>query len=132
MFYSTISILALILNLIINRESFKNLNLISEDLSPEKQSAMLLCEIFDHSPVFRVGGDEFVIFLRGADFSNRTELMNTLHSRIKENQQSGQGPVLASGMAEYIPETDSLVSEILERADSKMYEDKQALKKEEK
>ncbi len=97
-----------------------------------KQSAMLLCEIFDHSPVFRVGGDEFVIFLRGADFSNRNELMNTLHSRIKENQQSGQGPVLASGMAEYIPETDSLVSEILERADSKMYEDKQALKKEEK
>ena len=28
-----------------------------------KASAKLLCDIFDHSPVFRVGGDEFVVFL---------------------------------------------------------------------
>lgn len=97
-----------------------------------RQSAMLLCEIFDHSPVFRVGGDEFVIFLRGTDYSNREALMNTLHSRSREHQQSGEGPVLASGMAEYNPETDSLVEEILDRADKEMYEEKQNLKREEK
>ena len=34
-----------------------------------KKSAKLLCDIFDHSPVFRVGGDEFVVFLRGDDYS---------------------------------------------------------------
>ena len=94
-----------------------------------RQCAMLLCNIFDHSPVFRIGGDEFVVFIRGSDYSNREELMNSLRSQIHENQISGSGPVLASGMSEYVPETDSMVSEILDRADREMYEDKQKLKK---
>ncbi len=33
-----------------------------------RSSAQLLCEFFAHSPVFRVGGDEFVVFLRGNDY----------------------------------------------------------------
>ncbi len=36
--------------------------------------------------------------------------------------------VLASGMAEYLPESDSFVSEIFERADKDMYDDKARLK----
>ncbi|MBR6239052.1 MAG: GGDEF domain-containing protein [Lachnospiraceae bacterium] len=95
-----------------------------------KESAKLLCEIFDHSPVFRVGGDEFVVFLRGSDYSNREELMLGLHSQVLENMQSGSGPILASGIAEYNPETDSFVSEIFDRADREMYDNKQMLKKE--
>ena len=35
---------------------------------------------------------------------------------------------MASGMAEYLPESDSLVSEIFERADKDMYDDKARLK----
>ncbi len=93
-----------------------------------KKSAMLLCEIFDHSPVFRVGGDEFVVFLRGSDYTGRKELMERLRCKILENLLSGSGPILASGMAEYDPETDSLISEIFDRADKEMYENKQMLK----
>ena len=93
-----------------------------------KGSAKLLCTIFDHSPVFRVGGDEFVVFLRGDDYSARNELMERLHTQVGENQISGSGPILAAGMAEYEPSTDSLVSEIFDRADRKMYEDKYRLK----
>ena len=96
-----------------------------------RKSSKLLCDVFDHSPVFRVGGDEFVVFLRGSDYSNRAELMNRLRDQIRENLRSGSGPVLASGIAEYIPETDTMVSEIFDRADREMYEDKQNLKKEE-
>ena len=96
-----------------------------------KESAMFLCDIFDHSPVFRVGGDEFVVFLRGNDYSNRAELMKKLQDQIHKNLQSGSGPILASGIAEYTPETDSLVSEIFDRADREMYEDKQELKRKE-
>ena len=96
-----------------------------------KNSAMLLCEIFAHSPVFRVGGDEFVVFLRGGDYTNREKLMKKLRTRVQDNCQSGTGPILASGMAEYVPETDSLVSEIFDRADKEMYENKQRLKKSE-
>ena len=96
-----------------------------------KKSAELLCDIFDHSPVFRIGGDEFVVFLRGDDYSNRDELMKILQSRIRKNLKSGSGPVMASGMAEYLPDTDSLVSEIFDRADKEMYENKRSLKNEE-
>ena len=94
-----------------------------------KKSAKLLCDIFVHSPVFRIGGDEFVVFLRSEDYSNRENLMKTLQSRVLENLQSKSGPILASGMAEYIPESDCLVSEIFNRADKAMYKNKRELKK---
>lgn len=93
-----------------------------------KASARLLCDIFVHSPVFRVGGDEFVVFLRGSDYSSRHELMDKLRSQVLENKKMGAGVILASGMSEYKPESDSFVSEIFERADKEMYENKQSLK----
>ena len=93
-----------------------------------RASAQILCDIFVHSPVFRVGGDEFVVFLRGSDFSSRKELMEKLRSKVIENQKNGDGVALASGMAEYQPETDSFVSEVFDRADKEMYADKQSLK----
>ena len=37
-----------------------------------------ICSIFSHSPVFRVGGDEFVAFLTGVDFYQRKELMEQI------------------------------------------------------
>ncbi len=93
-----------------------------------KNSARLLCDIFVHSPVFRVGGDEFVVFLRGNDYSSRHELMDKLRSQIMENKKAGNGVLLAAGMSEYDPKSDSAVIEIFERADKEMYEDKQRLK----
>lgn len=93
-----------------------------------KSSAKLLCDIFDHSPVFRVGGDEFVVFLRSDDFTNRVELMKELRNRVLENVKTGSRPILASGMAEFEPENDCLVSDIFDRADKEMYENKQELK----
>ena len=93
-----------------------------------KASAALLCEIFVHSPVFRVGGDEFVVFLRGSDFAIRDELMDKLRNQVRENQRTDKGPILAAGMADYMSETDSIVSEIFDRADREMYNDKQRLK----
>lgn len=93
-----------------------------------KASAQLLCDIFEHSPVFRVGGDEFVVFLRGNDYSARNDLMKKLRRQIRRNQEMNNGPVLAAGMSEYMPDKDNLVSEIFDRADRKMYEDKLDLK----
>ena len=93
-----------------------------------KASAKLLCDIFSHSPVFRVGGDEFVVFLRGGDYMARQEHIEKLKDEALKNQSTGYGPVLAAGMAEYEPEMDSLVSEIFDRADKEMYKNKQELK----
>ncbi|MCR4685676.1 MAG: diguanylate cyclase [Lachnospiraceae bacterium] len=91
-------------------------------------SAKLLCDIFDHSPVFRIGGDEFVVYLHGNDYNNREELFDRLRKQVRQNQARKSGPVIASGLAEYEPESDQLVSAIFERADNLMYENKQALK----
>jgi diguanylate cyclase (GGDEF)-like protein len=93
-----------------------------------KGSAMLLCDVFDHSPVFRVGGDEFVVFLCDSDYLSRDELLKNLRAQVRENLRSGSGPVLASGMSEFIPGTDRSMSEVFNRADREMYEDKRRLK----
>lgn len=93
-----------------------------------RASSHLLCHIFVHSPVFRVDGDEFVVFLRGNDYSARNELMDQLRKQVLENTKNGSGVILASGMSEYNAETDRSVSEIFERADKEMYEDKKKLK----
>ena len=94
-----------------------------------KQSAKLLCNIFVHSPVFRIGGDEFVVFLRGDDYTNREALMKALQDQVWENQRLKSGPVLASGMADFTPGKDKQVSEIFDRADKAMYKNKRDLKK---
>ncbi len=95
-----------------------------------RASARLLCDIYVHSPIFRVGGDEFVVFLRGNDYESRHELLDKLHEQVLENKRVGAGVILAAGMAEYKPESDSFVSDIFERADKEMYEDKKRLKDE--
>ena len=93
-----------------------------------RSSAQLLCEFFAHSPMFRVGGDEFVVFLRGNDYSARHEIMDKLRRQVIENKKKGEGVIIAAGMAEYNPENDNFVSDIFERADKEMYEDKKKLK----
>ncbi len=95
-----------------------------------KASAQLLCDIFEHSPVFRVGGDEFAVFLLGNDYKNRQDLLNKLYAQVLDNQSTGNGPILAAGMSEYVPKTDSIVAEIFDRADKRMYENKRKLKNE--
>ena len=93
-----------------------------------KAAAKILCDVFEHSPVFRVGGDEFVIFLRGNDYSDRENLMEKVFEQVRENIKTGSGPVLAAGMSEFNPGKDSLITEIFDRADRKMYENKRTIK----
>ena len=93
-----------------------------------KYSAEILCDIFVHSPVFRVGGDEFVVFLRYKDYNSREMLINTAYRKINENLSDKKGPVIAVGISEYEPGSDSTVADVFERADRKMYENKRQLK----
>lgn len=93
-----------------------------------RDSSNLLCNVFVHSPVFRVGGDEFVVFLQGNDYSARHELIDKLRSQILENNKTGTGVILASGISEYNPESDKFVSDIFKRADKEMYDNKKLLK----
>ena len=93
-----------------------------------KAACMLICRIFHHSPVFRIGGDEFVVTLRGDDYENRESLLLSLRGQVEENIRIGEGAVVASGLAEYRPGDDRSVEDVFNRADSRMYEDKMRLK----
>ena len=91
-------------------------------------SANLLCDIFDHSPVFRIGGDEFAVFLSGQDYDSRNKLIENLHDIALKNRDRHEGPIIAVGVAEYDPAGDLDIDGIFERADKMMYEDKRELK----
>lgn len=93
-----------------------------------RSSARLLCSVFSHSPVFRIGGDEFVVFLRSTDFLERNSLIDKLKDIIDDNMENGSGPVIAVGMREYDPAVHTKISQIFDEADKLMYEDKKALK----
>ena len=93
-----------------------------------KTACRMICDIFTHSPVFRVGGDEFVVLLTERDYSDRDKLLEKLRGQVLENRAKGEGPVIATGISVYNAETDTEVSEVFERADSEMYENKKQLK----
>ncbi len=93
-----------------------------------RSASQLICGIFTHSPVFRIGGDEFAVFIRGSDYPHRDELFLTLHNTVAKNIKRGSGPVIAAGMAVYDKNTDRRMSDVFERADGMMYGDKRKLK----
>ncbi len=93
-----------------------------------KASCRLICRIFHHSPVFRIGGDEFAVILQGQDFENREKLISALKKQVEENIRLNEGPAVASGLAAYRPDEDRSVEDVFRRADSRMYENKTHLK----
>lgn len=93
-----------------------------------RASSRIICELFDHSPVFRVGGDEFAVIVSGRDFEERDALMQQLKTHSRENIQTGD-PVIAAGLSNYMPDEDINVRTVFDRADARMYTDKRELKK---
>ncbi|WP_175444905.1 GGDEF domain-containing protein [Ruminococcus sp. YE71] len=92
----------------------------------------MICETFKHSPVYRIGGDEFVAILKGQDFDDRERLAGSLSSAFTESfGNSALEPWLrysaAVGMAEQTPD-DSTFESLFQRADQAMYEAKNAFK----
>ena len=92
-----------------------------------KNATAMICHTWTHSPVFRIGGDEFAVVLQGEDYANRNILMDNFKARVLENRRSG-GIVIAVGMSDYDPDADSRVAEVFDRADNMMYENKATLK----
>lgn len=93
-----------------------------------KDSSQLICKQFKHSPVYRIGGDEFVAILEGEDYINRAALMAMFEDRIGDNVRLGNTIVIASGYSDFVNGKDKNFREVFEIADSKMYERKDVLK----
>ena len=92
-----------------------------------REACHVICNVFKHSPVYRVGGDEFVAVLTGADYENRASLLQGFSSANEEHVRS-DGVSIACGMSELRRESDRCFGDVVERADAAMYEDKKRLK----
>lgn len=92
-----------------------------------RDASLLICRQFKHSPVFRIGGDEFLAYLEGDDYKNRKILLAAFETQIEENQHAGKA-VIASGLAVFRPERDNSYRRVFERADQRMYDRKGVLK----
>ena len=92
-----------------------------------RSASRLICEVFQHSPVFRTGGDEFVVVLSGRDYEHRQELIKLLSAKSEENIKTGN-VVVAGGLSDYLPGGDAKYHDVFERADALMYREKKRLK----
>ena len=93
----------------------------------------ILSEIYKHSPVFRVGGDEFIIVLEGKDYVSREELKKkAIEELAKTAANTDADPwkrySAAIGMSVYVQGEDSTVEEVFKRADEEMYAAKVKMK----
>ncbi len=92
-----------------------------------KSASQIICNSFKHSPVYRIGGDEFVIFLRGQDYQARETLVNTFDKIMYENLLKNE-VVISSGLDIYHADKQDTFQIVFERADKKMYARKKILK----
>ena len=93
----------------------------------------LICSVFQHSPVYRIGGDEFAVILKNTDLENREELCNSFESEVRamqrdESLKPWERITAAYGLALYDPAKDKNVESVFKRADEEMYQHKRSMK----
>ena len=92
--------------------------------------SQLICKVFAHSPVFRIGGDEFVAILEHMDYELREALLVEFDRRAKEtwkDTDAWKRVYVAKGLGVYDP-SDTSVEDVQRRADAAMYENKKGMK----
>ena len=96
-----------------------------------QNAAMIICDVYKHSPVFRIGGDEFAAILENHDYEHRDELLKeflevSMKSTITVSEITLPVSV-AAGMGVY--QGDENYAAVFNRADEEMYKNKIEIKK---
>jgi len=99
-----------------------------------KNSSMLICNTFKHSPVYRIGGDEFVAIVNNADYDNKEELLKEFREEVTRLSTADIPPErrvsVAAGMADFDEIENEKIDSIFKKADDRMYENKRKMKAE--
>ncbi|MBR6258396.1 MAG: GGDEF domain-containing protein [Lachnospiraceae bacterium] len=102
------------------------------DIAIQKLCA-IVCETFGHSPVFRYGGDEFVLILENRDLERIESLMREFDATVEncaanDKIKPWERVSAAMGFAIYDEKTDKTVEDVFVRADKAMYARKKEMK----
>lgn len=97
-----------------------------------KKACELICNVFVHSPVFRIGGDEFAVILENDNFENREELLKQFETKRRAHNESvyrkWEEVNIACGVADFDLTVDHSINNTIKRADKVMYENKRSMK----
>lgn len=95
-------------------------------------AAQIISGVFKRSPVFRIGGDEFLVILRNRDLEDINDLSVKLEEECKNESVILDGktiPVsIAKGFVRFEPSRDSGFIDVFNRADDAMYDNKRQIK----
>ena len=94
--------------------------------------ARLIADTFKRSPVFRIGGDEFLVILQNGDLKDYEKLCAKLDLECAGNRieiEQIKIPIsIARGFARYDLNTDVQYADVFKRADDAMYVHKRKMK----
>ena len=90
-----------------------------------REACSTICDIFRHSPVFRIGGDEFAVICKGHDYDEIDNLLGQMNEVNTKNAEKNKVQI-AFGMSK--SEANATAEEVFEKADKLMYKCKAALK----
>ena len=97
-----------------------------------KTACTAICRVFQHSPVFRIGGDEFAVILKNADYQERESLARQFERAVADinvaAEKQWEQVHIAMGIAVYDARKDHALNDVLHRADETMYENKRVRK----
>ena len=95
-------------------------------------AARIISNIFKRSPVFRIGGDEFLVILQHRDLDELKELLKKFDEEcLNESVATDKENIpvsIAKGFARYDSCIDSNFIDVFNRADDAMYENKREIK----
>ena len=86
-----------------------------------------ICEVFKHSPVYRIGGDEFVVVVSGTDYVNIDDRIKQFNEAAAAEGAPWEKVSAAIGYAAF--KKGDAVEDVFRRADRNMYERKTAMKR---
>ena len=89
--------------------------------------AKLISDTFKRSPVFRIGGDEFLAVLQNADLENHEALFKQLDLECANASIEGNSNIpvsIAKGFSGFDPDRDLHFADVFKRADDAMYNNK--------
>lgn len=95
-------------------------------------AARIIAGVFKRSPVFRIGGDEFVVILQNEDLKDCEELMVKFASECADTvvkaDETSIAVSIAKGFAKYDAARDLKFADVFGRADAAMYDNKRSMK----